>query len=395
METPYFLINENGLYENIKSFKDALKKYWPNSSLAYSIKTNSLPWILKYLNKENIIAEAVSREEYDLAKLCKYDADKIIYNGPIKTELDLKDAFKDGAIINIDSQIELNFILKYKPDCNGNLGIRINVNPDVFCIEDIEYAEDGFRFGFSLENGELKKAIDIIKSIYGNKSFGLHLHCNSVTRSLNVYESVAKYAVHIIKEFSLNPSFIDMGGGFFGGVPGKITPDEYINTIAKQFEGVVDFDKTKLIVEPGSAIIGSVVDLYTTVLDAKKTALANIITTDGSRIHIDSLWKKKSYMYTLKTISTRPINNKQIICGYTCMDHDRIMVLENKPLLRVGDKIIYHRVGAYTMTFGGAFIRYFPDVYVIKDDGNMVLVRKRMDVKDYYRINDTEEVNRL
>ncbi len=395
MKTPYFLIDEKKLNENIESFRIALQKNWPNSLLAYSIKTNSLPWLLKYLNEKDIIAEAVSKEEYDLAKLCAYAPQKIIFNGPIKTKLDLDEAFNNGAIINIDSQLELDYILKYKPNHDGNLGIRINVNPSSFCMDDIGYMEDGFRFGFSFENGELKKVIDKLKSVYGNKPFGLHLHCNSITRSLNVYQSIAKYAAHIIEEFNLNPSYIDIGGGFFGGVPGKTTPNEYIYAIKNEFEEVIDFNKTKLIIEPGSAIIGSVVDLHTSVLDSKKTALANIITTDGSRIHIDPLWKKNSYMYTLKSDLRTSIEDKQIICGYTCMDHDRLMILENKPLLKTGDKIIYHRVGAYTMTFGGPFIRYFPDVYVLKEDKSIALVRKRMDVKDYYRIHDVKECSEV
>ena len=58
------------------------------------------------------------------------------------------------------------------------------------------------------------------------------------------------------------------------------------------------------------------------------------------------------------------MREKQVVCGYTCMDHDRIMIIENKPELQVGDEIIYHRVGAYSMTFGGMFIRYYPDVFV-------------------------------
>ena len=132
--------------------------------------------------------------------------------------------------------------------------------------------------------------------------------------------------------------------------------------------------------------------MYTSVIDAKSTNFANIITTDGSRIHIDPLWKKKSYLYSIETNSHMPIEQKQIICGYTCMDHDRIMILENKPLLQVGDKIIYYRVGAYTVTFGGPFIRYFPDVYV-NNNGSLKLIRKRMSVSDYYNIEYLEEKN--
>lgn len=389
MNTPYFLINENMLSKNIESFKNALNKYWTNNVVAYSIKTNSLPWILKYMKKKNILVESVSGEEYELAKLCGYKDDQIIFNGPIKNENEIKHAFDNNVIINIDSQRELEFIKKYKPKHNGNLGIRINVDSKIFQQEDIGYIDEGFRFGFSVENGQLEKVINVLKEIYGDKPFGLHLHCNSVTRSLNVYTTISKYVSEIIDDYQLKPSFIDIGGGFFGGVPGKTTADEYIQAIYEQLKDTVDIEQTKLIIEPGSALIGSVIDLYTSVVDTKKTNYSNIITTDGSRINIDPLWKKEKYMFSIDSNSKKLIEKKQIICGYTCMDHDRIMTIENTPMLEVGDKIIYHRVGAYTMTFGGPFIRYFPDVYVkIKD--RIIQVRKRIQVKDYYNIHNFE-----
>ena len=40
METPYFLISESKLKNNILAFKNALIDIWPNSLLAYSVKTN-------------------------------------------------------------------------------------------------------------------------------------------------------------------------------------------------------------------------------------------------------------------------------------------------------------------------------------------------------------------
>lgn len=394
MKTPYFLINQKELNNNIQSFNLALHKYWTNSSLAYSIKTNSLPWLLEYLCNRDIIGEAVSREEYDLAILCGFEGNKIIFNGPIKTEEDLNKAFKNESIINIDSQREVDYLVKKKPHHSGNLGVRINVNPKEFSVTDIGFQEDGFRFGFSLENGMLKNAIDSIQSVYGNKPFGLHLHCNSITRSLEVYRSIAKYAVKIIKEFNLKPSFIDMGGGFFGGVPGKTTADEYIKEIANILKEVVDDNETKLIIEPGSAIIGSVVDLYTSVIDSKETNFANIITTDGSRIHLDPLWKKNNYKYTIKSNAVGEKYEKQIICGYTCMDHDRIMCICDYPRLQEGDQIVYHRVGAYTMTFAGPFIKYFPEVYVLKENHEVHCVREHMQVDDYYHIHSFKEKNK-
>lgn len=385
ISTPYFLISEKSLKENIKVFQSALNKIWPNSKLAYSVKTNSLPWILKYLYKQNVMAEVVSDEEYKLAQICGYDDENIVFNGPIKGQRMFETALQGKAYINIDSRNDLEVIKRIKPD-GAIIGVRVNVDPKVFKEDDIGYQEEGFRFGFSEKNGQFRKAIEIVQEYSNNTKLGLHLHCNSITRSLDVYQSIAIYAAELIRKYELKIAFIDIGGGFFGGVEGKPSAEEYISVIKKELESVVDCEKTQLIIEPGSAIIGSVVKLYTSVLDVKDTDYARIVTTDGSRIHIDPLWAKQNYLYSIKQKEiTKPVS-KQIICGYTCMDHDRLMNIENKPELEVGDEIIYHRVGAYSMTFGGMFIRYYPDVYV-QMENELIKVRSYSMVEDYVNIH--------
>lgn len=384
MKTPYFLIHQDILEKNIKDFRSALDEIWPNSSLAYSVKTNSLPWLLKHLRSNGILAEVVSDEEYDLARLCGYSDLQIIFNGPIKGEKHFREATDNDAIINLDSKQDLDYVSQFAK-AEMRVGIRVNIPASRFSPEDIGYEEDGFRFGFSEENGEFKRALEIVERNVPNAKIGLHLHCNSITRSVEVYREIAKYAASLISKYRLSLDFIDMGGGYFGGVEGKPTPKHYISAIRDELTDVVDQSKTKLIVEPGSAIIGSAVDLYTSVLDVKDTSMARIVTTDGSRIHIDPLWTKSRYMYNIES-RLNEVVHRQIICGYTCMDHDRIMVLENQPELSIGDRIIYKRVGAYTMTFGGMFIRYYPEVYVHAENC-FERVRKTIDSYEYYSIH--------
>ena len=385
MKTPYFLILEEELNANIMAFQNALKEIWPNSKLAYSVKTNSLPWLLKYLKEKEALAEVVSDEEYQLTRLCGYTDHEIVYNGPIKGEQQFKSAVEGGAFINLDSAKDLEYLAKYKGCSCENIGIRVNVDTSVFSSDDIGYEEDGFRFGFSVENGEFEKALRVVRDIYGVAKIGLHLHCNSITRSLNVYREIARYAANLVRRYDLDLSFIDMGGGYFGGVEGKPTAKDYVTVIKNELSAVINPEKTMLIVEPGSAIIGSTVELHTSVLDVKDMVHARIVTTDGSRIHIDPLWAKKKYMFSSNAQEEKK-HSRQIICGYTCMDHDRIMILENEKELQAGDEIIYHRVGAYSMTFGGMFIRYFPEVYVKSSQG-IEKVRSQISVKDYLDIH--------
>lgn len=390
METPFFLINLDDLDENINTIKTALETYWPHSILSYSVKTNSLPWLLRYIRKCGIQAEVVSDEEYALAKFCGFTEKEIIFNGPAKGEKSFVEAIKKGAIVNLDSAIEIEMFNKHFKEYQPNLGVRVNIDSSVFSKKDVWYQEDGYRFGFSDISADFENAVNVLRFNNSANRIGLHFHCNSATRSVDMYKKIAEYAKSLIIKYSINPSYIDIGGGFFGGVEGKPSAPDYIQAVKKVLEGTINFENTKLIMEPGSAIIASAVDFHTSVLDTKETAKSTIVTTDGSRINIDPLWAKSTYSYRVNKRNQEKTNNvkKQIICGYTCIEHDRIMTIENKDKFMPGDEIIYEKTGAYSITFGGPFIKYFPEVYV-KSDNMVHLVRKKIDVKDYYHIHST------
>lgn len=76
-----------------------MAELWPYSQLAYSIKTNSLPWLLRFMKERQIFAEAVSDEEYELAELCGFQGEEIIFNGPIKTRDGLQNALRASHLL--------------------------------------------------------------------------------------------------------------------------------------------------------------------------------------------------------------------------------------------------------------------------------------------------------
>lgn len=388
MKTPYFLIQENILKNNIEVFNNGMRLNWEHSLLGYSVKTNSLPWLLKYVKQHGGVAEVVSDEEYDIALRCGFDATEIIFNGPIKGKKHFLSAISMGSYVNIDSENELKWLEEYNKPV-PRLGIRVNVPPEVFQNKDIEYNEDGFRFGFSVENGAFENALQRLSATQDVNHIGIHLHCNSITRAKEVYRAIARYAVDLIEKYNIEPQYIDIGGGFFGGVPGKTTIQEYFLIIANELKRTDRTKNSLLIAEPGSAIIGSAIELHTSVIDVKDTNHIRVVTTDGGRILIDPQWFRTHYMYSVNAAGKRCYEGRQIICGYTCMDHDRIMEVKNGVELQVGDEIIYYRVGAYTVTFGGPFIRFFPEVYVTTGE-KTIKIRNRLSVNEYYKFQSIE-----
>lgn len=397
LTTPFFLINKEILDNGISKLRLALNKAWPHYIIGYSYKTNALQWIIKYFNEQSCYAEVVSDDEYNLAKTIGINKKHVIYNGIAKSKETFLEAIKNQAIVNIDAEYEIDWLddlntpngVQYEKK-QYEVGIRVNFDLEKRCPGHSQCPEDGGRFGFCYENGELKRAIDKIEK-KGIKVVGIHLHKSSKTRMPDVYKAIAEVAVEIGKKYSLDLSYIDIGGGFFGGLETKPKFPEYFNMVADILKNYFDPQRTSLIVEPGNALIASPIDYHTTVLDVKK-GLDNIfVIINGSRTQIDPLMTKKSYFYEIlkkgygDSISSGTIRNtiaKQIISGFTCMEHDRLFELYNYEQLIPGDRIVFEKVGAYTMCLTPLFIKWFPDVYLLDGD-NLIKLREHWDSSKY------------
>ena len=381
------MIHEQELDENFKKLKDALEKHWNNYIIGYSYKTNALPWVIKHFDLLGCYAETVSEDEYNLAKLIGVGKNHIIYNGPVKTKDSFMEALQNGCIVNIDSQREVEWLEDIESE-NRRIGIRINFDIEKMCPGQSQCPEDGGRFGFCYENGELSKIITKLqeKKI---KIAGIHLHTSSKSRGLDTYRAIAEIACKVQKEFELDLDYVDVGGGFFGGLPTKPQFDEYIALMENILSTCFDKTKTKLIVEPGMAVIGAPISYVTSVIDVKDTEFNRFVVTDGTRTSIDPLMTKNSYFHSFDIKSQRDTHPKQVICGYTCMEHDRLFEEKNGPTLQCGDQIIYDKVGAYTMCLTPLFIKYFPDVYV-ELNGNVKKIRSAWTPNEYVQRSELE-----
>lgn len=381
LQTPCYIIHRDILDDSIQLLKDALERDWKNSCVGYSFKTNSLPWVVEKMKQVGFYAEVVSENEYDLA--CKHEFEHVIYNGPVKGKRSFLHALEQGAIINLDAKRELDW-LEESGKKDVTVGLRVNFNLEAMCPGETSGGEEGSRFGFSVESGEFAESLERLKKM-GVKLSGLHLHTSSKTRSINIYRALAIKACELKREFNLDLSFIDIGGGYFGGMDNRPKFPDYTKVIAEELSKEFSVEDTMLIMEPGTSLITPPIEYLSTVVDIKKTYVNNLVITDGSRIDIDPLHGKKSYFHEFlyqDTNQERECLDKQIICGFTCMENDRLFVAENKKALQVGDQISYQKVGGYTMCLTPLFIRYFPNVY-LEENGEYRLVREAWTPEEY------------
>ena len=380
----YYLIKEGELNKDIELLRGALRDNWgDNSIMGYSVKTNSLPWLLNHLRKEGFYAEVVSDSEYDLARRLGYDADKIIYNGPIKDRAVFKQVIKDGGIVNLDSNYELDWLEEMSASSMAiKVGIRINADIASLSPNEELLEEDGGRFGYCLENGTVAQVVERIKSMPNVKLSGLHLHSSTKSRSVEVYGALAKLAVNVARDYNLDIEYIDMGGGYFGGRDDMPNYRDYFGVIARVLSECFSKDKVTLIAEPGVSLVSRASSLITEVIDTKDIRGHRYVVTTGSRVLLNPQVTRHTYPHHIEYVEspTAPDGPRQPlpsqwICGSTCMEYDRLFEIRDGAELKPGDRVVYDLAGGYTIALSPLFIHYFPKVIIEKITGETFVAR--------------------
>lgn len=390
MATPFFVLDLPCLYEEVEKIKKAIKQHWPNTIIAYSVKTNSLPFLAKIMCEQGLFAEVVSQDEYDMVNLCGYNSNNVVCNGPVKSKDFIINLMDNHAIINIDSHREIDFIKEHalqKANEKFSVGIRVNVDVEKYFPKESKAGNQGSRFGFCMENNELNNAICSLQAIPNVSINGLHLHVSTSTRRVEIYRWLSKTFASIVRKFKLNDiQYFDIGGGFYGGIPEKPQWEDYLETICDELnrEGFCS-ELLTLIMEPGVSLLAGAFSYYTRVVDVKETNRSRFVVTDGSRIHIDPFFHKKNYYYQyykLKDVTTLR-HPKQIIVGFTCLEYDNIMELDNYENITVGDMFRFDKLGAYTLSLSPQFISFSPAVYAVGKDKRIECVRRKLMAQDF------------
>lgn len=379
---PFYRIREKELLYDIGLLRESLADNWGNFVMGYSFKTNSLPWLLTYLKEQGFYAEVVSAEEYDLAHRLGFQGKHIIYNGPIKDKKIFETVLIAGGYVNLDSSYELAWLEELSalyPSRELSVGLRVNFDIAALCPDEELVEAEGGRFGYCYENGALEAVLQRLQRLPNVKVAGLHLHSSTQSRTVQVYGALAGMAVKIAGQYGLSLSYVDMGGGYFGGRSDKPDYRDYFREICRVLGTYFDREKVTLIAEPGVSLISRAATFETEVLDVKDIRGRKFVVTNGSRVNLNPLVTRHTYPHHIEycgDVSGRERESSQWVCGSTCMEYDRLFEIADDTALLPGDKIIYDTAGGYTMCLNPLFIHYFPAVIIERTDGSLFTARQ-------------------
>lgn len=384
--SPVFVLSEKTIRNTFAEAKQAFDTRYPKVQFAWSYKTNYLDAVCSIFRDEGAWAEVVSAFEFEKALSLGVNGANILFNGPEKSEDDLKLAIEHNACIHIDHFDELYLLIKVtrELDKKARVAIRVNLDAGIYPIWD--------RFGFNYENGEAWNAINRIMLAEKLDLIGLHTHIGTYIMSANAYAVAASKLANLYvathRKFDHWLKYIDLGGGFASKntlkgayMPGSETCpsfDEYAEAISNALisSEIPHENLPVLFLETGRALIDDAGYLLTTVLANKRSTQGRrtMVIDAGVNLLFTSFW------YNLGVFPTRQLSQhleESTIYGPLCMNIDVIRDAINFPQVKTGEKLVIERVGAYNMTQWMQFITFRPNVVMIDMDGKMHIVRKK------------------
>ena len=384
--SPLFVLSERKIRENYRNAKRIFETRYPKVQFAWSYKTNYLNAVCNVFHQEGSWAEVVSRFEYEKALKNGVPGDKILFNGPDKTDADLEFAMKNNSPIHIDHLDELYRLSELAKDTKlkPRVAIRVNMDTGIYPMWD--------RFGFNYESGQAWDAINKIMAGGKLNLVGLHCHIGTYMLTPSAYSvaasKMADLALGIRNRYGKNIVYIDMGGGFASKntlkgsyhVGADIVPEisQFAEAITSTLlnAGFGAEELPYLYLETGRALIDDAGFLLGSVISNKRLS-------DGRRATIMDFGVNilfTSFWYDHKISPAQPFGHHTEDCvlyGPLCMNIDVVREHITLPPLSPGDQVVVHHVGAYNITQSMQFITLRPAVVMIDIKGVPHVIKQK------------------
>ncbi len=387
-DTPLYVISEKRIHENYNRLHDALSKNYKDLRIYYACKANTNLTVLKILQSEGAYLDTVSPGEVFLGLSSGFTPERILFTGTSVRDDELKFLAGAGITINIDSQSELDRLLKIAiPQI-----ISVRVNPEVGAGHHDHCITAGPETKFGLWEEDALKAYATAKKARVER-FGIHMHIGSGILKVDSFvEAVEKFlsiAKRVHDELGITFEFIDIGGGL--GVPYQ--PKDKELDLSEYATKVVALVKTKvkeyglgkpfLCIEPGRYLVCDASILLTTVNTVKVTPHRKFIGVDAG---FNTLVRPTMYGSYHPILVADKLNSKETetfdVVGPICESGDALAKERELPLVCEGDVLAILNAGAYGFSMSSQYNSRPRAAEVMIRQGKAVLIRQREQLQD-------------
>ena len=387
-DTPLYVLSEKRIRDNYNRLYNALINNYKYVRIYYAAKANTNLTVLKILQSEGAYLDTVSPGEVFMGLSSGFTPDRILFTGTSVRNDELKFLADANITVNVDSQSELDRLLKIAvPQI-----LSVRVNPEVGAGHHSHCITAGPESKFGLWEEETIQAYAIAKRARVER-FGIHMHIGSGILDVEPYvlavEKLLSIAKRVHDEVGIDFEFIDIGGGL--GVPYKpedkdLDLTEFSNKVVAPFKSKVKeygLGKPFLCVEPGRYLVCDASILLTTVNTVKVTPSKKFVGVDAGFNTLVRPTMYGSYHPILVANKLgRADKETYDVVGPICESGDALAKDRELPLVEEGDLLAVLNAGAYGFSMSSQYNSRPRAAEVMIRQGKAVLVREREQLSD-------------
>lgn len=368
----------------------------PACELFYSCKTNPVAGVLELLRAQGAGVEVASPYELWLAQRVGFRPDRIIYNGPAKSEASLREAVaRDVLLINVNHAEEVALLARIACEVGRRprVGIRVAMPggwSGQFGVP-IDQGAALAAYGAALDSGVL----DVV---------GLHAHRGTLIRTRDDLFAFADAVLDFVDELhatlGLSLRIVDFGGGlavptvdsvhprarrlnWLFGVP-LPAPDPArtlsLGAYARELSARVrararrgGWPVPRIVVETGRAMTADTQLLLASVVALNRSNGRTWAILDAGINVAEPVQHEYHQLFALRP--EREAEAPYVVTGPICSPADVLYPAARLPALRPGDGVAIMDSGAYFVPFANSFSFPRPGIVLVRD-GQDVLLRR-------------------
>src|SRR3989441_2355503 len=213
--TPLYVYDEDTVRQKCREYMAAMGSA---GQVLYSAKAFASPQFLRIVAEEGLGLDVVSAGELHIALKSGFPTDRLRFLGNNKSWEDIDAAYRAGATIVIDGFQEFGVLERIVPDGKRApvmLRLSPGVKPDTH--DHIATGQLDSKFGFSIESGAARKAVETALQHPRLELVGLHSHIGSQIFALRAYEDAMDIMLGLLAqlrdELGFEPRRLGAGGG--------------------------------------------------------------------------------------------------------------------------------------------------------------------------------------
>lgn len=391
--TPLYLMDENKIREHIRTYKNAMERYFPKGSLPeFASKAFSIKQIYRIIAEEGIDIDVVSQGEIYTAVKAGFPMENCFFHGNNKTDSDILFAIENGVGFFIADNIEeLEAIEEIAGEKGINQKVLLRVSPGIDPHTHIKISTGSTesKFGFPLETGDAIKAVEAVLKCQNITLCGFHCHVGSQIFESDPFITAADIMFEFIADiktiFGYTAEMLNLGGGFGVRYVESDPEIDYGEKIA-EVAAVLDekcqkygIEVPKILMEPGRSLVADAgMTLYSVGSVKKIEGYKNYVSIDGGMTDNPRFTLYESE-YTVE-IANKMNCSKDFtatVAGRCCESGD--LIGENFKITEPvrGDILAVCTTGAYNYSMASNYNRVPRPPVVMLSQGDSYLAVKR------------------